>query len=81
MKNKSTYPPSSSDMDENGGHYTKWIKSDEKGQYCMVSLICEIKQKVGFIETVEKWLSGVWKWEKYEVGKKVHSFSYKINNV
>ena len=28
-------------IDESGGHYVKWNKS-EKDKYCMVSLTCEI---------------------------------------
>lgn len=34
-------------MNEPGGHYTKWNKLDI---YCMVSLICGIKKNVEHIE-------------------------------
>jgi hypothetical protein len=32
-------------IDELGGHYTKWNKPETEEKYCMIPPMCEIKEK------------------------------------
>ena len=56
-------------MDELGGHYANWNKTDRDKQYCMVSLICVIlKKKASFIETENRMVAAR-SWEEGEKGR------------